>query len=90
MEKYNNKITKIDNLELIQVSLDQELDVAKQWAKKESFPWPTVLMPDISKTFIKDIKAEMVPTYILMDKDGKEILRGNSDDLMKKHAELTM
>lgn len=89
MVKYNKEFTKLDNLELIQVSGDRTEAAATAWAKKETLPWPTVLMSDISKTFIKDIKTQYVPTYILIDKEGKEIQRGIPANLMKKFEELT-
>ena len=89
MEKYNSKIAKLEKLELVLVSADRDPAKAVAWAKKESFPWPTILMTDIKKTLIKDIKTKFVPTYVLVDKDGKEILRGNSDSLIKKYEELT-
>ncbi len=89
MEKYNSKISKLDNLELVLVSGDNDLAKAVAWAKKESFPWPTILMKDIKKTLIKNIKTKFVPTYVLIDKDGKEILRGDSNSLIKKYEELS-
>ncbi len=89
MEKYNDKIAKIDNVELVQVSQDEDVEEASAWAKKESFPWPTILKADIAKTFLKDVKTEFVPTYILFDKEGNELLRSdNSDPLMAKLKEV--
>ncbi len=85
MEKYNSKIAELDNLELVQVSVDKDLAKAVGWAKKESFPWPTILMTDIEKTMVKDIKTNAVPTYVLIDKEGKEISRAHdSASVMKK------
>ena len=90
MEKYNNKISKLGNLELVQISVDRDGAKATAWAKKESFPWPTILMADIEKTMVKDIKTNAVPTYVLIDKDGKEIARAHdSATVMTKFEEIT-
>jgi thioredoxin-related protein len=90
VEKYNSEIAKLDNLELVQVSVDRDAKKAVAWAKKESFPWPTILMTDIEKTLVKDIKTNAVPTYVLIDKDGKEISRAHdSGSVIKKFKEVT-
>ena len=90
VEKYNNKIANLDNLELVQVSVDKSLPKAVEWAKKESFPWPTILMTDIKETMVKDIKTNAVPTYVLIDKEGKEIARAHdSASVMKKFEEVS-
>lgn len=79
----------MDNVELVQASVDKDLDKAAEWAKKESFPWPTVLQPDIEKTLLKDIEVAGVPTYVLLDKDGNELARAHSSDpVMEKLAEV--
>jgi|TARA_B110000879_G_scaffold27857_1_gene37914 hypothetical protein len=90
VEKYNTEIAKLDKLELVQVSVDRDAKKAVGWAKKESFPWPTILMTDIKKTMVKDIKTNAVPTYVLIDKDGKEIARAHdSGTVMKKFKEVS-
>ena len=90
MEKYNSEIASLDNLELVQVSVDRDQDKAVGWAKKESFPWPTILMSDIQKTMVKDIKTNAVPTYVLIDKDGNEMFRAHgSASVMKKYEEVS-
>jgi len=89
VDKYNDKISKMDNVELIQVSRDKNVEKATAWAKKESFPWPTVLMADQKKTFVKDIKINGVPTYVLLDKDGNILVQANdSGTVMDKLAEV--
>jgi hypothetical protein len=90
VEKYNSKIAKLDGLELVQVSVDNDLSKAVAWAKKESFPWPTILKTDIQKTLVKNIKTNAVPTYVLIDKEGKEITRAHdSASVMKKFEEVS-
>jgi thioredoxin-related protein len=90
VEKYNSEIAALDNLELIHVSVDRNLSQAVAWAKKESLPWPTILPADMNKTMAKDIKVRGVPTYILMDKNGKEIHRAHdSASVLKKFEEVS-
>lgn len=90
MEKYNSDIAGMDNLELVQISVDKNPAAAITWAKKESFPWPTVLIGDRATGFLADIKTNAVPTYVLIDNKGKEILRGHgSGPILKKAKELS-
>ena len=49
MVDYNEKIAKKANLEFIMVSLDDQESSAVKWAKKEDFPWPTLLLPQYNK-----------------------------------------
>ncbi len=77
------------NVELVQASVDQDATKAAEWAKKESFPWPTVLKPDLEKTLLKDIEVKGVPTYALLDRDGNILAQAHdSDTVMKKLAEV--
>ena len=79
----------MDNVELIQASVDSDVSEAEGWAKKESFPWPTVLKTDLEKTLLKDIEIKGVPTYILLDKDGNELARAHSSEpVMEKLKEV--
>jgi len=90
VEKYNSVISSNQNLELVQISVDKSPKAAITWAKKESFPWPTVLIGDRATGFLADIKTNAVPTYVLIDNKGKEILRGHgSDPILKKAKELS-
>ncbi len=90
VKKYHNEISKLDNLELVHVSADKKLSQAEAWAKKESFPWPTILGADVQNTVIKNIKTNAVPTYVLVTKDGKEIARAHdSASVMKKFNEIS-
>ncbi len=52
---------------------------ALKWAVKENFPWLTVFAYDRQLGFLADLKTRFVPTYILVDKDGKELLRGENE-----------
>ena len=80
MVDYNEKIAKKANLEFIMVSLDDQESSAVKWAKKEDFPWPTLLLPQYTKEKknlgLIDSLGEAVPDYALLDKNGKIIARG--------------
>ena len=89
MEKYNDKISAMDNVEMVQASMDHDPAKAAEWAKKESFPWPTVLNEDIAKTALKDVVVLGPPSYVLMDRDGKILAQAHdSETVMNKLAEV--
>ncbi len=64
------------NVELVMMSYDQSSKEALEWAKKESFPWPTVLDKDKGAVHFGSVEVRGIPTYILFDKGGKEIAKG--------------
>lgn len=76
MKSYNDKIAPLKNVELVMMSYDRTEKDALAWAKKESFPWPTVLGDDKAKVHFGSVQVLGVPTYILFDKDGKVITKG--------------
>jgi len=87
VETYNNEIAKNPNAELIHLSRDRDDETAEAWATKESMPWPTLMRDD---TDVKTLVAPYfpdgrmgVPTYILVDRNGKEIARGKAAALAK-------
>ena len=88
MDTYNSKIASNDKVELIMASGDQDPKAALGWAKKHTFPWPTVLMKEIQKAGLAKYRSGFVPHYVLIDKDGKKLAEGKEASL-KKAAELT-
>lgn len=64
------------NVELIMMSYDQSSKKALEWAKKEAFPWPTILGKDKGAIHFGSAEVRGIPTYILFDKEGKEIAKG--------------
>jgi len=89
VEKYNKDLVALEKLALVQISADNDVKAASNWAKKESLPWPTVLSSDSQTEFLKTVKTNAVPTYVLVDKSGKEILRGHtSEPIITKAKEL--
>lgn len=76
VKSYNEKIAPLKNVELVMMSYDKSSDDALAWAKKESFPWPTVLGEDKAKVHFGSVKILTVPTYILFNKEGTVITKG--------------
>ena len=90
METYNKEIASNPNAELIHLSLDRDEDAAEEWAAKESMPWPSLMQEDIDDDtlitpFFPDGRLG-VPTYILVDRTGKEIARGKAAAMAKIKA----
>lgn len=79
MESYNKKIAGNDKVELIHFSYDKSDDAALKWAKKEKFPWPTVLKDKQKATGLEEFAGDYVPEYILISKDGKVIANGKEE-----------
>ena len=64
---------------MIHVSLDQESDAALTWAKSFKQPWPIMLQEDTDEdALVTPYNVRGVPTYILVDRNGKEIVRGKA------------
>ena len=80
MESYKKEIAGNPHAELIHLSQDNSEDDAKDWAIKESMPWPTLMNDDQdAKTLVTPYFPDGrmgVPAYILVDRTGKEIARG--------------
>lgn len=87
MESYNKKIAGNDKVELIHFSYDENDDAALKWAKKEKFPWPTVLKGKQKATELEKFAGQYVPEYLLVSKDGEVVAKGK-DGCFAKIAEL--
>lgn len=77
MEFYNQHIAGNDKVTLVQISADRDPDAAEEWAKKEKFPFYSVLPGDQKDLALKKLGGNGVPSYVLVDKNGKEIARGS-------------
>lgn len=88
MGTYNEKIATNPKVELIHVSADTDKKDAEEWAKKEKFPWPTVLPDDVKRSGLDKYAGSGVPHYVLIDKDGKQIAEGQGE-VLGKVQELT-
>jgi len=70
---------------MVHISLDGTEDSATAWAKEFDQPWPTILREDMDadqlvKPFFPDGRISM-PSYILVDREGKEVVRGKAEAL---------
>lgn len=70
------------------MSRDSDDDAAESWAKKNNFPWPTIMMDKQEKSGLEKFKGRGVPHYVLIDKEGKELAVGK-DQSFDKIKELT-
>ncbi len=83
MKTYNEKIATNDAVELIHLSFDKDKDAAKAWAKKNEFPWPTVLSDKAKKTGLNKYSTKFIPGYVLIDGDGNQLATGKPQCLAK-------
>ena len=88
MDTYNSKIADNDKVELIMASGDRDPKAALAWAKKHTFPWPTVMSDNTQKAGLSRYKSGFVPHYVLIDKDGKKLAEGKEDS-PRKAAQLS-
>lgn len=83
METYNKKIATNDQVELIHVSLDLDEEPAIEWAKTNTFPWPTVLNKNAKESGLMKYEGPSVPHYALIDKNGTLITEGKLESFEK-------
>ena len=89
MEKYNKNIADNPKVAFIHVSLDSEKGDAEDWAKKEKFPWFTVLPERVKRSKLRTYKTtRSVPEYHLVAADGTSVAKGSSN-IFKKIASLS-
>ena len=82
MKSYNEKIATNPAVDMIHLSRDNDKGSALDWAKKESFPWPTIMKSDTGEFFTKHYGGG-VPTYVLIDREGTKIATGKADIFAK-------
>jgi len=83
VKSYNSKIAKNRKVELVMISGDRNVSTATSWAKKEKFPWPTVLSGDQENFMLNKYASRGIPHYIMIDKDGNTICTGKEACLQK-------
>ena len=86
LEKYKKHIVPNPNVELIHASYDEKEKNALKWAKKENFPWPTVLQPEWEAVGLMEYDA-FAGEIVLVDSSGKMITK-DEDEAFAKIAEL--
>lgn len=85
--KYNKEIAGNDSIELIHASFDSDDKSAGAWAKKSHFTWPTVMERNLEKAGLVKY-SQGVPTYVVVDANGKVVAEGK-DAVSKKIKEIT-
>ncbi|GAA5493969.1 hypothetical protein Rhal01_00123 [Rubritalea halochordaticola] len=83
MKFYNSDIATNDKVELVQISADREEDSALDWARSEKFPFYSVLAGDQKNLTLRSLGGRGIPSYVLIDKNGKEIARGHHSCIEK-------
>ena len=63
------------------MSQDNNASAALGWAKKEKFPWPSVLYNDQNNFMLTKYASRSVPHYVLIDKTGKQLAVGQNSCL---------
>ena len=64
---------------MIHISMDRSEDAALKWAKSFKQPWPIMLLKDTNQNkLMTPYNVRAVPTYILVDREGKEVARGKA------------
>jgi len=86
IEKYKEHIESNPLIEFIHVSEDEGEGSAENWARKQEFPWLTVLPKQAKRSKIFQYKTRnVVPFYILVDAQGEQLAVGRN----KVFAKLT-
>lgn len=72
------------------VALCNDDKTHKAWAKKESFPWPTLLPKDVRRNALaQKYQAGPVPRMVIIDKDGKKVKEGHPESMFPYLASLS-
>ncbi|MGJ8697484.1 MAG: hypothetical protein ACSHYF_14295 [Verrucomicrobiaceae bacterium] len=82
MSDYHELILNNPDVELIHLSADQSKKAAEDWAKKENFPWPTVLSTSLSESLEARV-GQTLPGYFLYSADGELLAKGKEDAFKK-------
>lgn len=76
MEKYHKFIKDNPKVEMIHVSYDESVAAATRWAKKENFPWLSVLPGKKKASGLGKFEAtDSVPEYHLINRHGETLVR---------------
>lgn len=82
LEKYNKHIVSNPAVELIHASCDDVEEEALEWARKASFPWPTILMPEWEAVGLHAYGAG-AGEILLIDSAGKILAKDEKDAFAK-------
>lgn len=79
MSFHKSTVSKKDNVEIVQISADQNEDQALAWAKKSRFPFPVVLRDEQRGLLASKYSTGGIPGYVLVDKSGKVLATGSRE-----------
>ena len=82
LTKIHNSIADNDNATMIGISVDENLIDAKELALRQGIPWPVGFAGDISGegNTARTLGISTVPTYLVLDPEGKILYRGFSHE----------
>ena len=86
MESYKKHIANNPKVAMIHFSYDEDVAEATKWAKKEGFPWLTVLEPKHKASDLEKFAGEFVPEYLLISHEGKVLAKGKDECFEKISA----
>lgn len=84
---YNEKVSKMPELEVVMCNLDNTEADAKAWAEKEKMPWPMLAGRDKMIDEFKKIAPRGIPNMKLVDGKGEVLAEGSMDTLIQKAKE---
>jgi hypothetical protein len=83
VESYKSHLAGQSKVLMVHLSYDDEPTEALAWAKKEQFPWLTVLEPKVPSVDLEEFTDGGVPDYVLLSADGEVLARGK-DEVFEK------
>lgn len=83
MKYYKKSIADNKDVEFVHISQDASRGDAQNWAKSVGFPWLTVLSSKARSTGLMSYFSGGVPSYVLIDKDGKALAKGKQASVAK-------
>jgi thiol-disulfide isomerase/thioredoxin len=73
-----------DKLEIVSIAYDDSLDNVTSYLEEKDIHWPNCFDPQRNSLVTSKFNVSAFPTFILLDKEGKIILRGTAQDALEK------
>lgn len=64
------------DVEMVQLSKDNDFDSLKKWARDVKFPWLMVAPKDVKSTGLAELSQGGVPQYTLINTNGDVVAQG--------------
>lgn len=78
-----NKYDK-NKLEILGIAFDSEVGDVKKYLEKESISWSNLFDSQKESVIVNRFKVDAFPTFLLIDKDGKIVIRGTTKEALLK------